>query len=151
MISQVKEAINVQLDSVSMVYGGLGLVEVRARLAELLSELCPGDMNGFLFTCGGGEANEAAMRMAKRVTGKQKIINQYRSYHGGSSASLTATGDFRRWFGETGTSGFVKTFNPQVSAKMLQQQRCRLRVQACNVSPSNGPGPGGACAVWSSF
>jgi len=51
--------------------------------------------------------------MAKRFTGRNKIINQYRSYHGGSTASLTATGDFRRWFGETGTSGFVKTFNPQ--------------------------------------
>lgn len=111
--AQVKEAINKQLDAVPMVYGGLGMVEVRARLSQLLSELCPGDINGFLFTCGGSEANEAAMRMAKRFTGRNKIINQYRSYHGASSASLSATGDFRRWFGETGTSGFVKTFNPQ--------------------------------------
>ena len=109
----VKAAINAQLDAVPMVYSGLGLLEVRVRLSQLLAELCPGDLNAFLFTCGGGEANEAAMRIAKRYTGKNKIINQYRSYHGGSTAALSATGDFRRWFGEVGTSGYVKSFNPQ--------------------------------------
>ena len=82
VIPEVRAAINTQLDAVPMVYGGLGMVEVRARLAQLLAELCPGDLNGFLFTCGGSEANEAAMRMAKRFTGRHKIINQYRSYHG---------------------------------------------------------------------
>jgi len=109
----VKEAINNQLDQLPMAYGGMGLVEVRMRLCQLLSELCPGDMNSFLFPTGGGEANEAAIRMARRFTGKHKIMNQYRSYHGGQSAALSATGDFRRWFAESGTSGFVKIFNPQ--------------------------------------
>ena len=96
-----------------MVYGGLGLVEVRARLARLMSEICPGDLNGFVFPSGGGEANEAAIRIARRFTGRHKILNQDRSYHGGSTTSLTATGDFRRWFAESGASGFVKMFNAQ--------------------------------------
>jgi len=109
----IKEAINQQLDKLPMAYGGMGIVEVRLRLCQLLSELCPGDMNSFLFPSGGGEANEAAIRIARRFTGKHKIMNQYRSYHGGQSNSLTATGDFRRWFAESGTSGFVKMFNPQ--------------------------------------
>merc|ERR1712176_609743 len=76
-----------------------------------MSELCPGDINGFVFPCGGGEANEAAIRMARRYTGKHKILNQYRSYHGGTTGTLAATGDFRRWFAEQGTSGFVKMFD----------------------------------------
>jgi adenosylmethionine-8-amino-7-oxononanoate aminotransferase len=109
----VKKAINDQLNSVAFAYSGMAIVECRARLAELLGEIAPGDINGFLFPCGGGEANEAAIRMARRYTGRQKIFTQYRSYHGGSSSTLTATGDSRRWFAETGQAGFVKIFNPQ--------------------------------------
>ncbi|CAK9078798.1 unnamed protein product [Durusdinium trenchii] len=96
-------------------YGGLGLAPVRAKLARLMAEICPGDLNGFLFPSGGGEANEAAIRMARLYTGKQKIFTQYRSYHGGSTSSLGATGDFRRRFTESNTHGFVKFFNPQPS------------------------------------
>jgi len=51
--------------------------------------------------------------MARRYTGKFKIFNQYRSYHGGTTGTLTATGDFRRWFAEQGATGFVKMFNSQ--------------------------------------
>eukprot|EP00493_Phyllostaurus_siculus_P024988 UN25331 len=96
-----------------MVYGGIGATEVRLRLSKLMSEVCPGDINSFVFPCGGGEANEAAIRMARRFTGRHKIFNQYRSYHGGTTSTLTATGDFRRWFAEAGSSGFVKMFNSQ--------------------------------------
>merc|ERR1719498_727981 len=109
----VQEAINQQLERIPMVYGGIGVTEIRLRLANLMSELCPGDINGFVFPCGGGEANEAAIRMARRYTGKFKILNQYRSYHGGTTSTLAATGDFRRWFAEQGSSGFVKMFNSQ--------------------------------------
>jgi adenosylmethionine-8-amino-7-oxononanoate aminotransferase len=109
----VKDAINGQLDRMPMVYGGIGVTDVRLRLANLMSEVCPGDINGFVFPCGGGEANEAAIRMARRFTGRQKIMTQYRSYHGGTTSTLAATGDFRRWFAEQGASGFVKIFNSQ--------------------------------------
>jgi len=109
----VKAAINAQIDKIPFVYSGMALTEDRVRLSNLMSELCPGDINGFLFPSGGGEANEAAIRIARRYTGKHKIITQYRSYHGGSTTALAATGDFRRWYAEAGASGFVKMFNPQ--------------------------------------
>jgi len=109
----IKEAVNTQLETLPYLYGGLGLAPVRAKLAKLMAEICPGDLNGFLFPSGGGEANEAAIRMARLYTGKQKIFTQYRSYHGGSTSSLGATGDFRRRFAESNTHGFVKFFNPQ--------------------------------------
>jgi len=109
----VKEGMNQQLSKMPMVYGGIGATEIRLRLSQLMSEVCPGDINGFLFPCGGGEANEAAIRMARRFTGKTKIFNQYRSYHGGTTSTLSATGDFRRWYAEQGSSGFVKIFNSQ--------------------------------------
>lgn len=109
----VLEAVQKQLETLPMVYGGLGMTEVRCRMANLMAEILPGDIDGFLFPCGGGEANEAAVRIARRYTGKHKILTQYRSYHGGSTTTLAATGDFRRWFAEAGATGFVKMYNPQ--------------------------------------
>jgi len=111
---QVMDAVNKQMKTLPMSYGGLGNTEVRVRLSKLLSELLPGNLNGFLFPSAGSEANEAAIRIARRFTGKPKILSQYRSYHGGSPGALQATGDFRRGFvEEAGPSpGFIKTFNP---------------------------------------
>lgn len=54
------------------------------RLAQLLAELCPGDIEGFLFPSGGGEANEAAIRMARRFTGKQKVRPRQENKGGGA-------------------------------------------------------------------
>lgn len=110
----VKKAMMDQLDNNPFVYGGMGIAPVRARLSSLLAELAPGDLNGFLFPSSGGEANDCAIRMARLYTGKSKIFNQYRSYHGGSLGPLSATGDFRRHFTQsTGATGFIKMFNPE--------------------------------------
>lgn len=109
----VLDATMKQMQECAYLYGGMGMVPVRARLSKLMADLMPGDITGFLFPCGGAEANEAAIRMARRYTGRQKILTQYRSYHGGTAQSLGATGDFRRQFTESGVTGFVKMFNPQ--------------------------------------
>ena len=57
---------------------GFPMVFLRKNTLRLMAEICPGDLNGFLFPSGGGEANEAAIRMARLYTGKQKIFTQYR-------------------------------------------------------------------------
>lgn len=93
-------------------YGGLTITEPKARLAQLMNDLSPKDITGFIFPCSGAEANEAAMRAARLYTGKNKILTRYRSYHGGTTAPLNATGDFRRGFAEINpTGGFVKFFD----------------------------------------
>src|SRR5688572_12291473 len=71
--------------------------EPRARLAAKLAEIAPGDIDVFFFTNGGAEANENAFKIARAVTGRQKILARYRSYHGATAAAITATGDPRRW------------------------------------------------------
>lgn len=108
----VATAVDDQMRTLPFLYGGLGMSEIRARLSSLLSELTPGDLNGFLFPSGGSDANEAAIRIARGYTGKHKVLSHYRSYHGGTTSSLAATGDFRRWFGEAGATGFIKCFGP---------------------------------------
>jgi taurine---2-oxoglutarate transaminase len=69
----------------------------RARLGAKLAALTPGDIEVFFFTNGGAEANENAIKIARAVTGRQKILARYRSYHGGTAAAIAATGDPRRW------------------------------------------------------
>lgn len=68
----------------------------RAVLGKLLSEITPGDLDRFLFTLGGADANENAIKLARAYTGKHKILARYRSYHGASAGAMAATGDPRR-------------------------------------------------------
>src|SRR5580658_2392806 len=60
--------------------------DVRAMLGKRLAALTPGDLNKAFFTLGGSESNENAIKVARLVTGRQKIIARYRSYHGGTAA-----------------------------------------------------------------
>jgi adenosylmethionine-8-amino-7-oxononanoate aminotransferase len=108
----VTDATMKQMTELPYIYGGLGIVEGRARLSKLLAEILPGDLEGMVFPSSGSEANEAAIMCARRYTGKYKVINWYRSYHGGTTNSQQATGDFRRWFGGDHVPGFVKAPNP---------------------------------------
>lgn len=68
----------------------------RAILGQLLSEITPGDLNYFLFTLGGADANENAIKLARAYTGRHKILTRYRSYHGASAGAMALTGDPRR-------------------------------------------------------
>ncbi len=84
----------------------------RSEAARLISELAPGDLEMVFFTNGGAEATENAMRMARLHTGRNKVLTTYRSYHGGTAAAITMTGDPRRWASEPGTPGMVKFWGP---------------------------------------
>jgi taurine--2-oxoglutarate transaminase len=86
--------------------------EPRARLGARLAELTPGDIDTFFFTNGGAEANENAIKIARLFTGRHKILARYRSYHGGTAAAITLTGDPRRWAVEPGVPGVVHVLDP---------------------------------------
>ena len=82
--------------------------EPRARLGARLAEITPGDIDTFFFTNGGAEANENAIRIARVVTGRHKIMARYRSYHGGTAGAIALTGDPRRWTAEPGLPGIIR-------------------------------------------
>ena len=109
---KITQAVTKQMEDAAFIYGDLATHDPRARLCSLLAEVSPGDLNGFFFASGGSEANEAAIRIARRMTGRTKIMSRYRSYHGGSSSSLAMTGDPRTWAVDSSTSGFVKIQDP---------------------------------------
>ena len=108
---RVIEAIKRQADE--LVYAGPGMATaVRARVGKMLADLTPGDLNRFFFTLGGAEANENAIRIARMVTGRQKIMARYRGYHGATAGAISLTGDPRRWANEPGIPGVVRFFDP---------------------------------------
>ena len=86
--------------------------EVRGRLGQLLAELTPGNLNTFFFTLGGAEANENALRMARIVTGRQKVIARHRSYHGATAGAISVTGDPRHWASEPAVPGVIRVLDP---------------------------------------
>jgi taurine--2-oxoglutarate transaminase len=80
-----------------LAFAGPGMAtKPRAILGKLLAEITPGDLSKFLYTLGGAEANENAIKLARAYTGRHKILARYRSYHGASSGAMAATGDPRR-------------------------------------------------------
>lgn len=93
-------------------YSDTASTDARAKLCSLLAEVFPGDLNGFYLASGGAEANEAAIRMARKYTGRQKIMTRYRSYHGATETTIAATGDPRSWVSDSHTSGIVKIADP---------------------------------------
>jgi taurine---2-oxoglutarate transaminase len=82
--------------------------EPRARLGEKLAAILPGDMDKVFFTLGGAEAVENAIKIARHVSGRHKILARYRSYHGATLGAMSLTGDPRRWANEPGIVGVVR-------------------------------------------
>ena len=105
--SRVNDAITRQLGELAYTNSAITATEPRALLGRKLASVFPGDIEKSFFTLGGAEANENAIRIAKAVTGRPKILARYRSYHGGTHAAITLTGDPRRWPNEPGYPGVV--------------------------------------------
>lgn len=105
------QAIKDQADK--LCYIGPGFAEEqRARLAKKLAEITPGDLKMSFFTTGGAAANENAIRLARHVTGRNKIVARYRSYHGATAGAIALTGDPRRWHAESSMPGVVRMLDP---------------------------------------
>ncbi len=76
-----------------LVQRGSAFTDVRQiELAELLARMCPGSLNKSYFACTGSESNEAALRMAKLITGRHEIVAVVRGYHGLTAGSFGITG-----------------------------------------------------------
>jgi len=86
--------------------------DVRGELARRIAEVAPGDLDKVFFTNGGADANEYAVRMARAVTGRRKVLSMYRSYHGGTATAISLTGDPRRWANEASDGSVAHFMGP---------------------------------------
>src|SRR5436309_8811002 len=74
-----------------MVYGE-DVLEPQVRLAELLARALPPPLSVVYFTNSGTEANEGALKLAKKATGRRRLVAFRNSYHGDTHGSLSVTG-----------------------------------------------------------
>jgi taurine--2-oxoglutarate transaminase len=103
--------------------------EPRALLAQRIADKSPGALTKTLFTTGGAEANENAIKMARFFTGKHKILTRWRSYHGATAGAMTLSGDPRRWAMEPGIPGIVRVLDCYCyrCPFQLSHPECKLR------------------------
>ncbi|MBI3162150.1 MAG: aminotransferase class III-fold pyridoxal phosphate-dependent enzyme, partial [Chloroflexi bacterium] len=87
-----------QEQAAELPYAAPGMTtKVRALASKAVAEITPnGALSKVLFTLGGADANENAIKLARGYTGRHKILTRYRSYHGASAGAMAATGDPRR-------------------------------------------------------
>jgi acetylornithine/succinyldiaminopimelate/putrescine aminotransferase len=91
---KIVKAIKDQVDKYLhvMVYGEY--IQLPSNLlAEKLTSLLPPNLNCCYFVNSGTEANEAALKLAKRVTGRTEMIACRKSYHGSTHGSLSVSGN----------------------------------------------------------
>ena len=74
-------AIKAQLDDLSFAPRRF-TNEPAVELAEKLGQIAPGDLNKVLFTTGGSDANEVALKIARAATGRFKTVSFWDAYHG---------------------------------------------------------------------
>lgn len=91
---KVVNAIKAQVDKHLhvMVYGEF-VQNTPNQLAEKLVSLLPENLNCCYFTNSGTEANEGALKLAKRYTGRNEIISFRGAYHGSTHGSLSVSGN----------------------------------------------------------
>ena len=74
------------------VYGEL-LQSPQVKYAELLTKQLPQSLDSVYYVNSGSEANEGALKLAKRYTGRSEIISFKKSYHGSTHGALSVLGD----------------------------------------------------------
>lgn len=102
VINAVKE----QLEKYTylMVYGEF-VQSPQVKLAQLLTQQLPPTLSSCYFVNSGSEANEGAMKLAKRYTGRKEIISFKNAYHGSTQGCLSIIG----------SNEFKKPFEPLLS------------------------------------
>ena len=90
---KVLQAIRDQLDRHLhvMVYGEL-IQASQVQFSNQLADVLPPSLDCIYFTMSGTEANEGALKLAKKYTGRSRMVAFDRSYHGDSHGSLSVTG-----------------------------------------------------------
>ncbi len=117
---------------------GLTYSPVRARLLSLLAGILPANLTRVFFTNSGAEANDAAIKLARKVTGRRTVVATEGSFHGRTISTASATGQVKH----------REKYNPLMPGYVFVQYsdveaiRCALDgdVAAVIVEPVQGEG-----------
>ncbi len=111
---------------------------VRSRLLELLAENLPHNLRRIFFSNSGAEANDAAIKLARKVSGRMNVISTDNSFHGRTLNTLSATGytaHRERYSPLVSNYFFVPYDNVEEVAKIIRND-----VAAVIVEPIQGEG-----------
>jgi len=127
----VVKAVKEQLGKL-IFYSNVVYSSVRARASEALIKVAPSGMDKVFFCNSGAEANETAMKISRKYSGKKKIIAMKDGFHGRTAGALSATGlgNYRKQFSplledyifvEFGNvDAFKNTLNDDVGSVILE-------------------------------
>ena len=94
-------------------------LRVRARAADKLAEFAPAGLERVFFVNSGAEANENALRLACRLTGRSRVVALERGFHGRTAAAAAVSwGAQERWYGFP-RAPFDVVFAPRDDAEAL--------------------------------
>lgn len=135
---KLKQAIKKQLDNLPFAPRRF-TNEPAVQLAEKLAEIAPGKLNKTLFTTGGSDAIEVALKIARAATGRFKTISFWDSFHGAGFGAASVGGE--------------ATFRSHIAGPLLSGTE-HVAPFACYRCPYNHKGPdvcGLACAEMVKF
>jgi acetylornithine/N-succinyldiaminopimelate aminotransferase len=119
---KVVQAVKEQVDAYMhlMVYGEM-IQSPQVKYAEYLTKFLPGNLNCCYFVNSGSEAVEGALKLAKRFTGRSRIISFRNSYHGSTHGALSVQGSeyFRNAFRPLLPDSFLAEFNDFESLNII--------------------------------
>ncbi len=127
------EAIKEQLDQLSFAPRRF-TCDPAVELAEKLAAITPGDLGKTLFTTGGSDANEVALKIARAATGRFKTVSFWDAFHGAGLGAASVGGE--------------ATFRSHIAGPLLPGCE-HVAPFACYRCPYNHSGPdvcGLACA-----
>jgi acetylornithine/N-succinyldiaminopimelate aminotransferase len=135
----ITEAIREQSDKIIQnPSSGLTYSPARARLLASLADILPGKLSRVFFSNSGAEANDAAIKIARKVSGRTDVIATNKSFHGRTISTASATGQakHREKFNPLMPSyRFVPYNNIEVLEKEMDQN-----VAAIILEPIQGEG-----------
>jgi acetylornithine/N-succinyldiaminopimelate aminotransferase len=121
---EVVNAIKEQVDSYLhlMVYGEM-IQSPQVKYAERLSSVLPAGMDSCYFVNSGSEAVEGALKLAKRYTGRSRIISFRNSYHGSTHGALSIQGSetYKNAFRPLLPDIFMGDFNNDSSLDLINE------------------------------
>ncbi len=135
--SRMVKAIVAQAEQFCLAPPG-GVFPAKVEAAERLLALAPKGFSKVMFTLGGSESVENALKIARMVTGRFKNVSRYRSYHGATMGALTLTGDYRRPPLEPGLPGVVHVLDDAAHIEAVLELEGPGTVAAVFIEPVAG-------------
>jgi len=142
VVEAVKEQVDIYMHL--MVYGEI-IQSPQVKYAEYLVKFLPDNLNSCYFVNSGSEAVEGALKLAKRFTGRSRIISFKNSYHGSTHGALSIQGSeyFKNAFRPLLPDSFQAGFNNTGSLDIIDERTACVVIEPVQgeagiIFPENG-------------